>query len=244
MSTLLTDPARMRSAEANNVAEEQRHERWAHVHVNWTAVWVGALSALTCAVLFGLIGIAIEAHRFGPEYRVVDLKTLGMGALIFSVCAAFFSFAIGGWIAGKVAGILHSEPGMVHGAIAWLVAVPLLLAATSVGAGSLLGGWNAGLDGHAYGAGPNSAPFVRPELGANPTPAEITTYRTHLDEYNQNVTKWHTDTPRATRNSALGALTALLLGLMGGVIGGWMASGEPMNLSHFRTRKPIYHQPV
>jgi hypothetical protein len=35
----------------------------------------------------------------------------------------------------------------------------------------------------------------------------------------------------AARNGALGALTALLIGLMGSVIGGWMASGEPMTLA-------------
>jgi len=38
----------------------------------------------------------------------------------------------------------------------------------------------------------------------------------------------------ATRNGALGALTALLLGLIGSIIGGWMASGEPMTLTQRR----------
>jgi len=32
----------------------------------------------------------------------------------------------------------------------------------------------------------------------------------------------------AARNAALGGVTALLIGLTGGVIGGWMGSGEPM----------------
>jgi hypothetical protein len=242
MSTLLTEPPRMKSTQVGAVAEEQHHERWAHVHVNWTAVWVGALAAFTCAIVFGLIGIAVEAHRFGAEYRLVDLKHIGIGTLIFSVCGAFFSFAVGGWIAGKVAGILHSEPGMVHGAIAWLIAVPMLLAAATLGAGSLFGGWNAGLDGHTYGSA--ATPYVRPEIVGNPTPEEIAAYRTHLADYNQNVARWHSDTPSATRNSALVAFTALLLGLIGAVVGGWMASGEPMNLAHYRTRKAIYHQPL
>ena len=39
-----------------------------------------------------------------------------------------------------------------------------------------------------------------------------------------------------TRNTALGVITALLLGLMGSVVGGWMASGEPMNFTHHRTQ--------
>jgi uncharacterized membrane protein YeaQ/YmgE (transglycosylase-associated protein family) len=38
------------------------------------------------------------------------------------------------------------------------------------------------------------------------------------------------------RNGALAALTALLLGLVGSVLGGWMASGEPMTLTYYRTR--------
>jgi uncharacterized membrane protein YeaQ/YmgE (transglycosylase-associated protein family) len=42
---------------------------------------------------------------------------------------------------------------------------------------------------------------------------------------------------RVARNAALGALTAMLLGLVGAVVGGWMASGEPMTLTHYRTRK-------
>jgi hypothetical protein len=38
------------------------------------------------------------------------------------------------------------------------------------------------------------------------------------------------------RNGALAALTALLLGLVGSVLGGWMASGEPMTFTYYRTR--------
>jgi uncharacterized membrane protein YeaQ/YmgE (transglycosylase-associated protein family) len=41
------------------------------------------------------------------------------------------------------------------------------------------------------------------------------------------------------RNGALGALTALLVGLVGSVIGGWMASGEPMTFTHYRTRAAL-----
>jgi uncharacterized membrane protein YeaQ/YmgE (transglycosylase-associated protein family) len=38
------------------------------------------------------------------------------------------------------------------------------------------------------------------------------------------------------RNSALGAVTGLLIGLVGSVIGGWMASGEPMSLTYRRAQ--------
>jgi len=61
-----------------------------------------------------------------------------------------------------------------------------------------------------------------------------------LAAYNLKVKQWHEDTPKVTRNTAIGAATALLLGLMGAVVGGWMASGEPMNFTHHRTRKAVY----
>jgi hypothetical protein len=39
------------------------------------------------------------------------------------------------------------------------------------------------------------------------------------------------------RNSAIGAVTALLIGLMGSLIGGWLASGEPMSLTYRRMKE-------
>ena len=44
------------------------------------------------------------------------------------------------------------------------------------------------------------------------------------------------DLATATRNNALATAAALLIGLIGAVIGGWMASGEPMTFTHYRTR--------
>jgi hypothetical protein len=38
------------------------------------------------------------------------------------------------------------------------------------------------------------------------------------------------------RNASLATLAALLLGVVGAVLGGWMASGEPMTLTYYRRR--------
>jgi uncharacterized membrane protein YeaQ/YmgE (transglycosylase-associated protein family) len=226
-------------------AEEVQYERWNHWPVNWTAVWTGALASIAIALIIGLIGLALGAYLLGPEHRVVDFHKLSIGALIFSVCGAFFAFVAGGWTAGKIAGILHSEPAMLHGAIVWLVAVPLLVVLIGFGAGSLFGGWYAGLAGTPAWASASTAPFERPDpLDANATEAERAKYRTALEEYRQQVKQWREDTPRATRNSALGAVTALLLGLVGSVIGGWMASGEPMSLTYRRKRREAAQMPV
>ena len=68
------------------------------------------------------------------------------------------------------------------------------------------------------------------------TAEERTQFKAELVAYKLKVRQWQEETPRALRNSALGGVTALLLGLMGSVIGGWLASGEPMNFTHYRTR--------
>lgn len=116
----------------DGVAEAQ-HERWAHCHVNWTAVLIGALATFCMVLLFGLVGTALGTYLVGSEHGIVDLKKMGLWTLIFSVCGAFFSSVIGGWIAAKIAGILHAEPAMLHGAFAWLVMVPILVVCMVLG---------------------------------------------------------------------------------------------------------------
>lgn len=228
-------------SEIQETAAEARHERWAHCHVNWTAVWVGSLAAFSMLLLFGLIGISVGAHRLGAENRVVDWKHFGTGALILSVCGAFFSSVVGGWVAGKIAGILHSEPGMLHGAITWLVTVPMLVVASAIGTAGVFGGWYAGLGNSQTSSASANAPFMHPEAPATTNATDVAAYRNEMATYKQNVDAWREATPKATRNTALGTVTALLLGLVGCVIGGWMATGEPMNFSHYKTRTPLYH---
>src|SRR5262249_39387791 len=124
--------------------------------------------------------------------------------------------------------------------IAWLVATPLLVVLCALGGANLVGGWYGGLAGSPSWAAPAAMPFERPEpLAAHATAAGQGGYRIAVGRYNGEVRQWRDETPRATRNSALGAVTALLLGLVGSVIGGWIASGEPMTFTYYRTRRRL-----
>jgi uncharacterized membrane protein YeaQ/YmgE (transglycosylase-associated protein family) len=172
--------------------------------VDWSAVWVGALSAVILALIIGLVGVAIGAHRVA-DARIVRWSDFGLMSLIFAVAGAFASFVVGGWVAARTAGFSRSEPAILHGVIAWLLGVSLIVGAGSLGATSF-------------------GPWYR---GIVPVRGTATATSTVEDP----------DAARAARNAALGALTAMLLGLVGAVVGGWMASGEPMTLTHYRTRK-------
>src|ERR1700758_2235147 len=80
--------------------------------INWSAIWVGALTALAVAMIISLAGAALGAHQLGPAGKVSKWSDVGIGALVFAVVGAFFSFVAGGWVAGKINGFRHAETDM------------------------------------------------------------------------------------------------------------------------------------
>src|SRR6266536_3578239 len=107
--------------------------------VDWSAVWVGALAAIAVALVFGLAGIALGAHKMGVH--VTHWSDFNMGALVFSVFGAFLSFVVGGWTACRIGGFRRGDTAMLHGGIVWALAVPLLLLLAALGAGGYFGSW-------------------------------------------------------------------------------------------------------
>ena len=174
-------------------------EVWQAWPVYWTAVWVGALTSIAVALIFGLIGVAIGAHKLGTAGQILKWSRVGFGTVAWSILGSFLCFAVGGWVAASIAGIRRAEPAMLHGALTWLVALPLMIVLLAIGAGNTFGGWYAGLVG--------SPAWAVQGMASDPNAAII------------------------ARNAALAGVTAILLGLMGSVIGGWMGSGERMSLA-------------
>src|SRR5579872_5940802 len=114
-----------------------RDSEWTAWPVAWSAVWVGALTALAVGLIIGLVGFAVGANEVT---KYVDWKKVRLITLVFSVAGAFFAFVAGGWTAARIAGIRRSEPAMLHGAIVWLLTIPLILALGSAGAAAHWGG--------------------------------------------------------------------------------------------------------
>ena len=179
---------------------------WRAWPVAWSAIWVGALSALAVGLIFGLIGTAIGAHQVGK--KIVNLHDLSFWGLVFSVAGAFFSFVVGGWVAASIAGLRRAEDAALHGAISWLVAQPMFLVLGALGAASFFGTWYSGMGGTPVWASASS-------VTADPNAALI------------------------ARNSAIGVVTAMLIGLIGSCVGGWLGSGEPMSLTYRRAKQEM-----
>ncbi len=185
------------------VGDERRivSSEWTVWPINWSAVWVGALTSLAIGLIIGLIGLAVGANQIAHIARWHDVRIV---TAIFAICGAFFSMVAGGWVAGRIAGIRRAEPAMLQGAIVWVLGIPLLLAAAALGAGGYMG-WFAGLAGTPIWS--SAAPSPNPDLAA------------------------------IQRNMALASVVSLLFGLVGGVLGGWLSSGESMSLTAHRRRR-------
>src|ERR687892_1965832 len=123
------------------VTGETRVQAWP---VAWSAVWVGALSALAVGLVIGLIGYALGAHQLTAP-RAFDWQSARLISVVFSIAGAFLSFVVGGWVAARIAGFRRADVATVHGAIAWLVTVPFLMLLGALGTGGYLGGWYGGL---------------------------------------------------------------------------------------------------
>lgn len=186
---------------------ERQDQEWVAWPIAWSAIWVGALTALAIGLLIGLVGFALGYNEVS---RYVDWKKVHLIGLVFSIAGAFFAFVAGGWVAARIGGRRRSEPAILHGAIVWLLAIPMLLALASIGSIGHLGGWYGGLSGMSAVGAPGAV--------ADP------------------------DVAVALRNNSLATAVALLLGLIGAVLGGWMASGEPMTFTHHRTRDQLAAQ--
>jgi uncharacterized membrane protein YeaQ/YmgE (transglycosylase-associated protein family) len=176
--------------------------------VSWSAVWVGTLTAIATGLVIGLIGLAIGAYTFGAEARIASWHKFHFAALVWSVGGAFFSYVVGGWAAAKIRAEWRAETAILHGVVAWLVSVPIMLLFASLGSANYFGVWYGGLQGTPVWITPST-------IAVDPTAAMV------------------------ARNMALGAVSALLVGLVGSVIGGWLGSGEPMTLTYRRAQEAV-----
>src|SRR4051812_50195694 len=78
-----------------------RPDGWVSWPVNWTAVWVGALTALAVGLVLGLSGAALGLHL---ESRNPGQPWYHTAAIIWSAFTAIVSFVAGGWGGGPAGG--------------------------------------------------------------------------------------------------------------------------------------------
>jgi uncharacterized membrane protein YeaQ/YmgE (transglycosylase-associated protein family) len=159
---------------------------------------------LIAAVLFSFIATAVGAQK-AVDARVLKWADIPIATIVFSVFGAFLASALGAWVAARMSGARLAEPAILHGVVAWLVVMAIVITlAALAGAHSFAGGYLGQMT-------PPGAPAP-----TSPTPVDP-------------------NAAIAIRNAAVGSILGILIGLMGSVVGAWIASGERLDsLAHYR----------
>jgi hypothetical protein len=95
----------------------------AEVVSRWGGLMAGCFVTLACLVLFGELGAAIGASAFEPGDRGAPYA---WGAGIWGIVSAVLAFFLGGLAGSYVTRIRRRESGLLHGALVWAVAVPVI----------------------------------------------------------------------------------------------------------------------
>lgn len=103
--------------------------------IYWGAILAGALVMLVVVMLLNLLGIGIGLTTINPQTEAQPFSGLGTGALIWWVASNLIAIFIGGFLAGKMAGIPRNFNAIAHGLLSWCLftLVSAWLLTTTVG---------------------------------------------------------------------------------------------------------------
>lgn len=84
----------------------------------WGAIFAGAVVALAVFLALGLLGLGIGVVDIDPRAGdPVEFSLLGTGIYVF--IAQLIALGAGGFVAGRLAGVLHTLGSALHGATVW-----------------------------------------------------------------------------------------------------------------------------
>lgn len=108
--------------------------------VSWGAIFAGVVVALSVQLLLSILGMAIGFGIVDPAQDADPLAGIGIGAGIWLLASALVALFLGGWTAGRLAGIPLRTSAMLHGIVVWGLGTLLTFWLISSALGSLIGG--------------------------------------------------------------------------------------------------------
>ena len=202
--------------------------------ISWGAVMAGAILALVVQLLLQMLGAGIGLSTVDP-LRPGDTPsasafatTAGIWWAVGGLIAAY----IGGWLAGKLAGVARAGDGAWHGLMSWAVSTLVTVYVLSTAAGSLLSGATnvAGTAASATATAATGAAASNPGAASDAARA-ATTARNQLSapENEQKAREVADATTRNASRAMLWGFLALALGSLLASLGG--RAGRPRGLN-------------
>jgi hypothetical protein len=87
--------------------------------ISWGAIIAGLVVALVVQLALSLLGLGIGIGTIDPVEEQNPAAGLGTGALIWWIVSMLISLFIGGWVAGRLAGMPTTFDSILHGVITW-----------------------------------------------------------------------------------------------------------------------------
>ncbi len=100
--------------------------------VRWGPIWAGFLTVISVLAILGALGTAIGLTVWGPG----GTPGWNYGWAIFMGIIAYF---MGGWLAGRSAGVAGVGPGALNGGLVWALSLLAVLVLVVIGASSAVG---------------------------------------------------------------------------------------------------------
>lgn len=138
----------------------------------WSAIFGGMIAAMGVQVILTLLGVGLGAAVTNPAsepWADSDARGMGIGAVIWLILSGIISFGVGGFVAGKMSGVVRTGSGALHGMLAWALAAVVGTMVTALAGSATLGGAAAGAGAGAGGvAGTMRAPYIALGSGREP----------------------------------------------------------------------------
>jgi hypothetical protein len=112
----------------------------AYKRTSWGAIFAGTVVVLATQILLSMLGIGIGASTVNPMTEQDPASGLGTGAAIWFGISTLISLFLGGWVAGRLAGVPLKTDSMLHGLLTWGLSTLLTFYLLTSAIGGLLGG--------------------------------------------------------------------------------------------------------
>lgn len=109
--------------------------------ISWGAVFAGVAIILAVQITLALLGAGIGLGTVDPLARETpEAATFGTAAGIYWAVSILLSVLLGGWVAGRLAGIPRNFDGLIHGVLSWSVGTLLTVYLLTTSIGGMIGG--------------------------------------------------------------------------------------------------------
>lgn len=114
---------------------------WAAIkRISWGAVFAGLIIAMVIQLALSMLGLGIGFGALSPMETGEAPTGLDTGALIWWVVSSLISLFVGGWVAGRLAGMPKAFDSILHGLLTWSLVTLLSFYLITTAVGRIISG--------------------------------------------------------------------------------------------------------